>query len=255
MKKLVIGNIKMNILSLAEREHYFKAFKKEIREAKLKNVEIILCPPFMHIESFAKNLKSKKVRIGAQDIFWEQKGSYTGEISPLMVKNLKGEFVIVGHSERRNFFGETDETVNLKIKSALKSGLIPIFCVGETKEEKETDSAPDVISRQIYEGLRDISRTQIEKVIFVYEPIWSIGTDVVPTDNEVLGAQLLIRKLLTERYGSKYAQKARIIYGGSVKDKIVCQVCVEPRMDGVLVGRESLIPHELVKIAEIIDKN
>lgn len=245
----------MNILSFAERERYFKAFKKEMKEVKLRNVEIVLCPPFTHIESFAKNLKNKTVKIGAQDIFWEQEGPYTGEISPLMVKNLKGEFVIVGHSERRKLFGETDETINLKIKSALKFGLSPIFCVGETKEEKEADSILNVVARQIHEGLRDISRTQIEKIVFVYEPIWSVGTDVIPTSNEVLGAQLLIRKLLTEKYGSKYAQKARIIYGGSVKDKIASQVCVEPRMDGALVGRESLIPHEFVKIAEIIDKN
>lgn len=253
MKKLIIGNLKMNILNPTERDRYFVAFKKEAKGKKFKNSEIVICPPAIHLESFVKSLKSKMVAIGAQNMLWESQGSYTGEISPLMIKSLKAEYVIVGHSERRKYFGETNETVNLKIKSALKNGLMPIVCIGETKNEKDMELTMDVIISQLQEGLADIKRGQLEKIIFVYEPVWAVGSDVVPTSNEIMGAKLLIRKILTEKYGAKYAEKARILYGGSVKPKIAKQVCLDPGMDGVLVGRESLQPHELVKIAGIVD--
>lgn len=245
----------MNLITLSERERYLAAFNKEMKGKRLKSSEIVLCPPYVHLESFIKNIKNKAISFGAQDAFWESKGSYTGEISSLMAKNIGANFVIIGHSERRKYFGETNEIINLKIIAAIKSGITPIFCLGETKEEKETDLTMDVVVRQIKEGLAGISKTLIEKIVFAYEPVWAVGSDIVPSANEIMGARLLIKKIINDKYGARYAEKLKIIYGGSVKSSLVEQVCVSPGMDGVLVGRESLVPHEFIKIAEIIDSN
>lgn len=253
--KYVIGNLKMNILSPAEREHYFESFKKEIAGKKFKNAKIVLCPPFVHLESFVLNLKNKVVSIGALNVFWEKSGSFTGEISPYMIKNLKANYTLIGHSERKRYFGETNKTDNLKIKASLKAGLTPIYCVGEKKEERISEIGNDVIALQLQEGLAYIARPQLEKIILVYEPVWSAGTDDIPTSNEIMEMKILIKKILTEKYGAKHAQKVPILYGGSVNSKTVYQTCIDPGMDGVLVGRESLLPHEFVKISQIINDN
>jgi len=252
MKKLVVGNLKMNILNPAELERYFKLFRREIIGKKMPDTEIVLCPPYLYLENFVKNLKSKKVSIGAQNTFWEKEGSFTGEISPFMIRGLGAQYVIVGHSERRRYFGENNETVNLKLKSAIKAGLHSIYCVGETIEERRIGHMSNIITKQIQEGLADISSSQMEKIVIAYEPVWSVGSDVIPTSNEIMEAKILIRKILTEKYGAKNAQSVRILYGGSVNDKTVEQTCVDPGMDGALIGRESLAPHELIKIASII---
>lgn len=245
----------MHLLSPTECNRYLADFNNEAEHLRLKNTEIVLCPPYIYLEKFTEFFKRKKgVKIGAQDAFWEKEGAYTGEISIPMLKNLGCEYLILGHSERRRYFGETNETANLKIKAALKLGITPVYCIGESKEERRMNLTKEVIIRQLQEGLQDISRVNLEKIIIVYEPIWSVGTDVVPEANEIMEAKLLIRKILTEKYGSKYALAARIIYGGSVNCKITEKVCLHPEMDGVLVGRESLTPHELIKIAEIINK-
>ena len=216
--------------------------------------EIILCPPYVYLEKFSENFKRKKgVKVGAQNSFWEKDGAYTGEISIPMLKNLGCEYVILGHSERRRYFGETNETANLKIKAALKSGIMPVYCIGESGAERKMNLTKEIIIRQLQEGLQDISRVNLEKIIIAYEPICAVGTDIVPNCNEIMEARLLIRKILTEKYGSKYALLTKIIYGGSVNSRIADQICLNPEMDGVLVGRESLVPHELIKIAEIIN--
>jgi triosephosphate isomerase (TIM) len=254
MNKYIIGNLKMNLLSPAECNRYLADFNDEIRNLKLKGTEIILCPPYIYLEKFINNFKRKKgVKIGAQNAFWEKEGAYTGEISIPMLKNLGCEYIILGHSERRRYFGETNETVNLKIKAVLKLGITPVYCVGESKEERRMNLTKEVVINQIQEGFQDIPRVNLEKIIIAYEPIWSIGTNIVPESNEIMEAKLLIRKILTEKYGSKYALMARIIYGGSVNSKIADKVCLNPEMDGVLVGRESLIPHELIKIATLLN--
>jgi triosephosphate isomerase (TIM) len=253
--KYVIGNLKMNILSPAERERYFSTMKKEIAQINIKNAKIILCVPFVHLESFVSVLKDKNISIGTQDIFWESKGSFTGETSPEMVKGLKAEYVIIGHSERRRYFGENNETANLKIKAALKVGLSPIYCVGEKKEERENGTEQEVISSQVRQGLSGISPAQLEKIILVYEPVWSVGSDAIPTCNEIMEMKILIKKILIENFGSKRAKTVPILYGGSVCEKNACSTCLESGTDGVLVGRESLTPHEFIKIADIIDAN
>jgi triosephosphate isomerase (TIM) len=249
----IIGNLKMNLLSPIEREKYFSQLDRELDRLVLKNTWLIFCPPAIHLEAFTEHYKkSRVVKIGAQNIFWELKGSYTGEISPLMVKSLGIELAIVGHSERRLYFFETDDIINQKIKVCLKNGIRPIFCLGETKMEKQMGRMKNVIMRQLQEGLRNISRMSAEKIIFAYEPVWSVGTDKIPNSNEIMEARLLIRKILSEKYGMKFAMKAIIIYGGSVNSNIVKDVCISPGMDGVLVGRESLVPHEFIRIASII---
>lgn len=253
MSKLVIGNLKMNILSIEERENYFDLFKKEISGRKLNGAEIVICPPFVHLEAFRKSL-SKKIKIGAQNIFWEGNGAYTGETSGIMIRNLGCEYVIIGHSERRRYFCENNEEVNLKIDAALKVGLKPVLCVGETKIEKATHQMLNVISEQLKKVLLGVARVKLEQVVVAYEPVWAVGTDATPTAHEIMEAKVLIRKILVEMFGKKYAEKVPILYGGSVNSRTVKDLCINPGMDGVLVGRESLLPHEFLRIAEIINK-
>ena len=255
MQKIIVGNLKMNILTIAERDRYFEAFKKELKAAKLANASIVLCAAAVHLESFAKKLKTKAVAIGAQNIFWEEKGSYTGEISAAMVANLGAEYVIIGHSERRRYFGETSVEANLKIKAALKNKLTPIYCVGETKEEKDNGMAAETIIEQVTEGFAGLSDTKAASVIIAYEPVWAVGSDALPTSNEILEIKILIKKIFADMYRLSVAEKIRVLYGGSVKAEAVAQVCLEPGLDGVLVGRESLVPRDFFKIVKVIDNS
>ncbi len=249
MRNLVIGNLKMNILSPEEGKEYLGKLKKELEGKKFSKTDIILCPTFVQLENFKKG-KSKKVVLGAQDMFPEQKGSYTGETSPLMLKNFSCEYVILGHSERRRYQAETDEEINLKVISALKNNLSPILCVGETLGEREGGRIKEAITKQVKNGLQDVSRGKIEKVIIAYEPIWSVGTNQVPTTNEIMEVKVLIQKILVENFGSRWAQKVMVIYGGSVNTQTVSDLCLESGMQGALIGRESLIPKEFIRIAE-----
>ena len=252
--KIVIGNLKMNILNATERKKYLDWMKKEWASRKVKNTEVVICPPFLHLESFRKDLP-KKMSLGAQNCFSEGKGSYTGEISPLMLKDLGAIYVILGHSERRRYFSENNEEISRKAASVLGVGLHPVLCVGESKLEREEGRMMGVIEKQLIEGLILSKKTLFEKLVIAYEPIWSVGTDDVPAANEIMGAKLLIRKILIETFGKKYGEMPRIIYGGSVSSKTVEEVCLKSDMDGALIGRESLIPSEFMRIAEIIDKN
>lgn len=254
MNKLVIGNLKMNLQSSLEREKYLGSFQKELKNKKLKNTEIILCFPLVHLEGF-KNAKIKKISLGAQNMFWEEKGSYTGEVSPTMLKNFGCEYVIIGHSERRRYFCEKDEEINLKVISALKNGLKPILCVGENANQK--GEGMKIVTRQLENCLKNISRGKIENVIICYEPVWAISSnnpDHLPTANEIMSAKLLVKKYLVGNYGIKTSEKVRIIYGGSVSSDNAKEVCLDSGMDGSLIGKASLFPHEFIKIAGIIDK-
>lgn len=242
----------MNLLSIQEGEQYLKSFKKELASKKLTEIEIVLCPPAVHLENFSKVL-GNKVLLGGQNCFWEDRGSYTGEISPLMLKNLGCEYVIIGHSERRKYFSENNQSINQKVLASLKNGLSPIICVGETKVERQSGETLQVIARQISEAFSGVSVGKLEKIIVAYEPIWSVGTDVIPTSNEIMEAKVLIQKILSRDFSKKYTEKIRIIYGGSVSGATVRQACIESGMEGALVGRESLTPREFLKIAKIIN--
>lgn len=251
MKKIIIGNLKMNLISPEEREQYLKAFKKELVGKKLANVEVVLCPPVIHLEGFGKGL-GKKVALGGQNCFWEEKGSYTGEISPRMLKNFGCEYVIIGHSERRKYFRENDQSINQKVLASLKNDLSPIICVGETKAERQSGETMRVISGQIKEAFAGVAQGKLEKVVVAYEPVWSVGSDNIPTANEIMEAKVLIQKILSKSFFQKSLEKMRIIYGGSVSTKTVKQTCIDSGMDGALIGRESLTPREFLRIAKII---
>lgn len=255
MQKLIIGNLKMNLLTTVERERYVESFKNELKNRKILDAKIVLCAPDVHLEYFVKKLKLKTISIGAQNLFWEDRGSFTGEVSAPMLKGLGVEFVIIGHSERRKYFGETSVSANAKIKAALKSNLAPIYCVGETFDDRETGRTASVIIEQIKDGFADISSVKASSIIIAYEPVWAIGGDKIPSSDEILEVRILLKKILAETYGIAVAEKIKILYGGSVKAATVKQACLDPKMDGVLVGRESLIPLEFMNIVEILDNS
>lgn len=255
MGKLIVGNLKMNLLTIAERDRYLESLRKELKEKKLSDSEIVVCPPAVHLESFVARSEGEDFAVGAQNIFWEDRGSFTGEISALMVKNIGAKFVIVGHSERRKYFGETDEIVKAKINSVLGADLTPILCVGETMEEKEDGKTATVITNQIHGGLADVPLSRISSVVIAYEPVWAVGSDRIPTSDEIMSVKILIKKIFADTFGNPVAEKMRVLYGGSVKASTAKQVCLDADMDGVLVGRESLIPLEFAKIAEIINNH
>lgn len=244
----------MNISNVVERDRYFEDFKKELKSVKSDGTHVALCVPAIHLESFVKKMKAKTVSIGVQNIFWEEKGSYTGEISPSLAANIGAEYVIIGHSERRRYFGETNEQANAKIKAALKNKLKPIYCVGETREEKENGTAAEVIIDQLTQAFAGISAVQSSGVVIAYEPVWSVGSDIIPTSDEILEIRILIKKVFAGMYGSEVAEKIRVLYGGSVKAESIQQVCLAPKLDGVLVGRESLVPRDFFKIVSLIEK-
>lgn len=253
--KLIVGNLKMNLLTVAERDRYLESLKKELKGKNLSDCEIVVCPPSLHLESFVGKVENSDFAVGAQNIFWEDRGSFTGEISAPMVKNIGAQYVIIGHSERRKYFDETNEVVKVKISSALSAGLVPVCCVGETLEDRHGGKTADVIISQIHEGLADVPVSKIASVVIAYEPVWAVGSDVIPTSDEIMEVRILIKKIFADTFGQPVAEKMKILYGGSVKAATAKQTCVDSGMDGVLVGRESLIPMEFIKIAEIISQN
>ncbi len=253
---LVVANFKMNFNMRYELQHWFANFIKAKKGIRLDSTRLILCPPFIHLSSFIKKIRSKQISFGAQDCFWEQKGAFTGEISPTMIRSFGGKYVIAGHSERRRYKGETNKIINYKVTAALKAGLQPILCIGENAREKKHDMLFSVITKQFKECLYDVGRSRIKDIIICYEPVWAISAnkpDHLPTTDEIMEAKLLIKKLLIQEYEGPVSEHVRIIYGGSVVSKNVSEVCIDAGMDGVLVGGASLLPHEFVKIAQTID--
>jgi len=251
MKNLIVANLKMNLVNSQERDGYLESMTKEFGNKKFKNSEIVICPAFVHLEAFRKSCK-KWLKIGAQDMFSEPRGSYTGEVSPLMIKNYGCEYVILGHSDRRRYFSENDHEINLKIIAALKNGLEPILCVGENRGQR----AETVIKEQLQNCLKGVSRGKIEKVTICYEPVWAISSNNPkhpPTTNEIMSAKLVIKKFLVDNFGARVAERVRIIYGGSVDAGNVYETCINSGMNGALVGKESLTPHRFVRVAEIMD--
>ncbi|MEP7162486.1 MAG: triose-phosphate isomerase [Candidatus Moraniibacteriota bacterium] len=245
----IVGNIKMNLLSKVECEKYVALFRRELSGKGFVYSAGVVCPPTIHLSRFTH--LPPEIKLGAQDVSWERSGAFTGETSPLMLKDTGVEYVIIGHSERRGIFGETDEMVALKTETLLKHLLTPIVCIGETKEERSREMTVDVLKRQIEAIFKGLSPMQAEKVILAYEPRWAIGTDEHPTTQDILQIKIFLRKLFTELYDARLAERIIVLYGGSVKSMNLKEVSWEAEMDGVLVGRESLFPHELVKMMEM----
>jgi triosephosphate isomerase len=221
-------------------------------ERDAERVEVVVCPPFTALRSIETLLQSDRLPygLGAQDVHWEDQGAFTGEVSPGMLEALRVGYVIIGHSERRELFGETDETVNKKVRAVFAHGMTPILCVGETLQERDTGGTEDKVTRQIRAGLSGIPAEDAGKLVIAYEPIWAIGTgrNAEPADaGQVVG---LIRGTLGSLYSSELAEGARIQYGGSVKAGNVREFMAHPEIDGALVGGASLDPEEFALIVK-----
>jgi len=217
-------------------------------------VEKVLCPPFTTLMFLSAQLEDSDIGLGAQDLHWEASGAYTGEIAPSMVREFC-KYVIIGHSERRAIFGETDETVNKKLKAALANGLIPIVCIGETLAEYESGKTGEVVKRQLLHGFKDIETALASTIVVAYEPVWAIGTGKAATGegaNAVLRDH--IRPALASLFGSAVTQNMRILYGGSVTAANAAEFFGQAEIDGALVGGASLKPAEFVKIVEAAKK-
>lgn len=244
---LVAANWKMN-KTVEEARSLVYAMSARLRE--IKGVEKVLCPPFTSLLAVHALLEGSDLGLGAQNMYWEEKGAYTGEVSPLMVKELC-QYVIIGHSERRAYFGETDETVNKKMRAAQKYDLTPIFCVGETLEQYEAKQTADVVSRQVRLGLADIDAAFAPRVVVAYEPVWAIGTGRAssgPNANDVVGS--VIRATLREIVGNDVAQAIRVLYGGSVTGANAAEFFGQSEIDGALVGGASLKPDDFIAITQ-----
>lgn len=246
-KPIAAGNWKM-FKTAKEASKMISELKELVKG--VSDREVVICPPFTALESAVNAAKGSNVKIGAQNLYWEEKGAFTGEIAPGMIKDLGCEYVIIGHSERRQYFGETDATVNKRTFSALKAGLKPIICVGETLQERESEKTFSVIDTQIKGGLKGLSEEQMKDCVIAYEPVWAIGTGKTASKEQAQEVHAFIRKLLSDLFGKDTADAARILYGGSVKPDNVKDLMSQPDIDGGLVGGASLEAEPFSKIVK-----
>ena len=243
-RKVIAGNWKMNMLPDAT-INFINEFAPLVKDTQN---DVILCVPYTDLFYALLNVQGTNIKIGAQNMHWEDNGAYTGEISGKMLKSIGVEYVIIGHSERRQYFAETDETVNKKVKKALGCELKPIICVGETLEQREQGVTKDIITNQVAKALEGISEEQLEKIIIAYEPIWAIGTGKTATKENANDTIKEIRAKLAEIYGNDNAEKVIIQYGGSVKSSNAKELFNMSDIDGGLVGGASLKSEEFSKI-------
>ena len=246
-KPIIAGNWKMNKNS-EEAITLSNGIKRAL--FNIDNVELVLCPPFTSLSDVKDVILDTNVALGAQNMFWESEGAFTGEISPGMLKDLGCKYVIIGHSERRAYFGETNETVNKKVKSALKEGLFPIMCVGEKLEEREKGKTFDVVSEHVEKGLLDIDKKQILNIVIAYEPVWAIGTGKNATPQQAEEVHKFIRGLLAKKYDKEISKDICIQYGGSVKPANIEALIAEEDIDGALIGGASLKEESFVDIVK-----
>lgn len=253
MKPLIIANWKMNPQNEKEAKELFELVKKGVKN--VKNVEVVICPPFVYLAN-VQHL-TPNIKIGSQNCFWEEKGAFTGEISALMLKSMGVEYVILGHSERRKHFNETDEQINKKIKKVLDLGLKPILCIGETFEQREKGETEVIIKQQLTACLKGISWSKIEKKLTIaYEPVWAISggdpykTKELPTPEKIERTYIYVKSLLAKMYNKKVVDDIRIIYGGSVNAQNANDYLKDAGMQGLLVGGASLKAKEFVKIVK-----
>lgn len=235
-RPIIAGNWKMN-LSIAEGVKFVNDIKDAVKDTE---VEVVICAPFTLLKDLAEAAKGTNIKIAAQNMHFEKNGAYTGEVSADMLKEVGVTHVVIGHSERRQYFAETNETVNLKVKAALAAGLVPIKCCGETLEEREADETKTVCKVQVVEGLKDVSAEDVKKVVIAYEPIWAIGTGKTATAEQANDVIAYIRSVLADLYGEEVSEEVRIQYGGSVKPENVEEIMNEVDIDGALVGGASV---------------
>ncbi len=244
-RPIIAGNWKMN-KTAGEAVKLVEGLKNELRD--VKNIDIVACPPFTALKEVAKVICGTNIYLGAQNVHWEDSGAFTGEISASMLKELGCRYAIIGHSERRAYFGETNEGVNKRTRAALKYNLIPIVCVGERLEQREKGETFEVIKDHVENGLKGISAEEIRKIVIAYEPVWAIGTGKTATPEQAQEAHSFIRNLLQKLYNAALAALVRIQYGGSVKPDNIADLMAKADVDGALVGGASLKPESFVEI-------
>jgi triosephosphate isomerase len=244
-RKLIAGNWKMNKTSADA-----VGLAQEIVAAvgKQNEVDVVVCPPFTAVEAVGRVLEGSEVRLGGQNMHHEASGAFTGEVSAPMLRAIFASYVILGHSERRTLFGETDEVVNRKVNAALRNQLRPIFCVGETLAEREAGSTLRVVQTQVERGLEGVSREQATSVVIAYEPVWAIGTGKVATTAQAQEVHAFIRGLLVKLFGEPVAQRVRILYGGSMKPANAPELLAQSDIDGGLIGGASLEARSFVEL-------
>lgn len=244
-KPILAGNWKMN-KTTAEAKELATALIPLVKG--VADREIVLGPPFTSLQTVAEAIKGSNISLSAQNMHWEDKGAFTGEVSADMLLDIGCTYVIIGHSERRQYFGETDESVNKKVKQALKKGLLPIMCVGETLAEREAGKLNEIINRQVTGGLKELSADDMKKVVIAYEPVWAIGTGKTATPEQANDVHALIRGIVKGLYNDEISDGLRIQYGGSVTPENVSQLMGMPDIDGALVGGASLKPESFAAL-------
>jgi triosephosphate isomerase len=246
-KPFIAGNWKMHKV-IPEAVEMVKVLKEE--SPQLTDAELVVIPPYTMLSEVKKIIEGSTVQLGAQNLFWEEKGAFTGEISPLMLKDAGCQYATIGHSERRQYFGETDETVNKKIKAALAHELTPIMCIGESLEEREKGKTIEKVETQINSGLEGLGKEEMRLIVLAYEPIWAIGTGVTATPSQAEEVHSFIREKLAEKYGNEIASYAIILYGGSVKPDNTYSLLKENNINGALVGGASLEADSFIQITK-----
>ncbi len=236
-RPIIAGNWKMN-KTVSEAVDFVLQLKALV--ADVRDIDIVVAPTFTALQAVSRELEGSNIELAAQDVFWELSGAYTGEISPSMLRDVGCRYVIVGHSERRQYFGEKDESVQKKIKASLAMGLNPIMCVGEALEEREAGKTFDVVKTQVKQGLEGFSQQEMEKITIAYEPIWAIGTGKTATPQQAEEVHAFIRKQMGQITHRQVSEGMRIQYGGSVNPDNISDLMVQPNIDGALVGGASL---------------
>lgn len=244
-KPVMAGNWKM-YKTAAETSAFFQKFAPMVAGAA--HAEVVICPPFVNLPAAVESARSTAIEVGAQDVFWLKEGAYTGEISAPMLAAAGCRWAIIGHSERRQYFGETDETVFKKTVAALEAGLKPIVCVGERLEEREAGSTESVLAAQCAGGIAQLAPEQFARIVIAYEPVWAIGTGKTATPEIAAGAHRFLRAEIRARFGADAGAACRILYGGSVKPDNIKGLMAQPDIDGALVGGASLDPASFASI-------
>ena len=243
-KPIIAGNWKMN-KTPSEAVELITQLKPLVKDAE---AEVVVCPPFVGLAAAAQALEGSNIALGAQNMHFEEKGAFTGEIAPNMLKELGVEYVIIGHSERRQYFAETDETINKKVITAFAHGLIPIVCVGETLEQREQGVTEKVVEKQIREGLAGLNEEDAQKVVIAYEPVWAIGTGKTATNEQANEVISFIRGIIADLFGKDVAENTRIQYGGSMNAGNASELMAMSDIDGGLIGGASLKAEDFAKV-------
>jgi len=247
-KTIIAGNWKM-YKTISEAIELTNGLKRSLYD--ITDVEIVVCTPFTCLDAVSELIAESNIKLGAQNMYWQEQGAFTGEISPLMLKDLGCKYVIIGHSERRQYFSETNETVNKKVKASLTHNLTPIVCVGEKLEERKAEKTFDVVRGHIINGLKDIPKEQLSRVVIAYEPVWAIGTGLTAKPEQAQEVHGFIRQLLSEISDNETAQNITIQYGGSVKPENTKELIKQKDIDGALVGGASLKTETFAEIVRI----